>query len=36
MPVGYLDVPTGADLDTKRELVKAMYEAMKRGLPIPR
>ena len=28
MPIGYLDVPTGADLATKRELAKAMYDAM--------
>lgn len=35
MPVGYLDVPTGADLDTKRELVKAVYEAMREPFPFP-
>lgn len=35
MPIGYLDVPTGADLETKRELVKAMYEAMREAYPFP-
>jgi hypothetical protein len=35
MPVAYLDVPTGADLGTKRELVKAMYAALKEAYPFP-
>jgi hypothetical protein len=35
MPIGYLDVPTGADLDTKRELVKEMYEALHEAYPFP-
>jgi phenylpyruvate tautomerase PptA (4-oxalocrotonate tautomerase family) len=35
MPIGYLDVPTGADLATKRELVKAMYDAMHEVYPFP-
>jgi hypothetical protein len=35
MPIGYLDVPTGADLDTKRELVKEMYEALYEAFPFP-
>lgn len=35
MPVSYLDVPTGADLDTKRELVKAMYDALHEAYPFP-
>jgi hypothetical protein len=35
MPIGYLDVPTGADLQTKRELVKAMYEALHEAYPFP-
>ncbi|WP_157630639.1 tautomerase family protein [Kribbella catacumbae] len=35
MPIGYLDVPTGADLDTKRELVKAMYDALREAYPFP-
>lgn len=35
MPIGYLDVPTGADIDTKRELVKAMYEALHEAYPFP-
>ncbi|WP_049565772.1 tautomerase family protein [Nonomuraea sp. SBT364] len=35
MPIGYLDVPTGADLTTKRELVKAIYEAMSEAYPFP-
>lgn len=35
MPIGYLDVPPGADLNTKRELVKAMYEALREVYPFP-
>jgi len=35
MPVGYLDVPTGADLDTKKTLVKAIYDAMHEVYPFP-
>ncbi len=35
MPVGYLDVPTGVDLSKKRELVKAMYEALSEAYPFP-
>jgi hypothetical protein len=35
MPIGYLDVPTGADPNTKKELVKAMYEAMSAVYPFP-
>lgn len=35
MPIAYLDVPTGADLDTKRELVKSMYDAMREAYPFP-
>jgi hypothetical protein len=35
MPVGYLDVPTGVDLSRKRELVKAIYEAMHEVYPFP-
>lgn len=35
MPIGYLDVPTGADLSRKRELVKAMYDAMHEVYPFP-
>jgi hypothetical protein len=35
MPIGYLDVPTGADLDRKRELVKAMYGALHAAWPFP-
>jgi hypothetical protein len=35
MPIGYLDVPAGADLSTKRELVKAMYEALHEVWPFP-
>ncbi|TCC47407.1 hypothetical protein E0H75_21705 [Kribbella capetownensis] len=35
MPVSYLDVPTGADLETKRELVHAMYVALKEAYPFP-
>jgi hypothetical protein len=35
MPIGFRDVPTGADLDTKRELVKEMYEALREAYPFP-
>ncbi|MBM7784993.1 hypothetical protein JOD67_001673 [Tenggerimyces flavus] len=28
MPIGYLEVPAGADRDTKAVLVKEMYDAM--------
>ena len=35
MPIGYLDVPTGADLDTKREMVRALYEALHEIWPFP-
>ncbi|CAM4218409.1 hypothetical protein KIPE111705_45510 [Kibdelosporangium persicum] len=35
MPVGYLDVPAGVDLDRKRELVKAIYDALHEAYPFP-
>jgi hypothetical protein len=35
MPIGYLDVPTGLGLNKKRELVKAMYEALHEAYPFP-
>ncbi len=35
MPIGYLDVPAGVDLGKKRELVKAMYEALHEAFPFP-
>jgi phenylpyruvate tautomerase PptA (4-oxalocrotonate tautomerase family) len=35
MPIAYLDVPTGADLLAKRELVKALYEALHEVWPFP-
>lgn len=35
MPIGYLDVPTGADLGTKERLVKAVYDAMREVYPYP-
>jgi hypothetical protein len=35
MPIGYLDVPTGLDIEGKRVLVKAMYEAMHEAYPFP-
>jgi hypothetical protein len=35
MPIGYLDVPTGVDVDSKRELVKAMYAALHEAWPFP-
>jgi hypothetical protein len=35
MPIGYLDVPTGADRKKKEDLVKAMYEALREAYPFP-
>jgi hypothetical protein len=35
MPIAYLDVPAGADLVTKQELVKALYEALHEVWPFP-
>lgn len=35
MPIGYLDVPTGADRETKEVLVQAMYDAMHEAYPFP-
>lgn len=35
MPIGYLDVPTAADVDRKRDLVKAIYEALHEAWPFP-
>jgi hypothetical protein len=35
MPIGYLDVPLGLELGRKRELVKAMYEALHEVWPFP-
>lgn len=35
MPIAYLDVPPGADLKRKKELVKRMYEALHEAYPFP-
>jgi hypothetical protein len=35
MPIAYLDVPTGADADTKRTLVKSLYDALHEVWPFP-
>ncbi len=35
MPIGYLEVPVGADRDTKAVLVKEMYDAMHEVYPFP-
>jgi hypothetical protein len=35
MPIGYLDVPTGAERTTKERLVKALYDAMHEAYPFP-
>jgi phenylpyruvate tautomerase PptA (4-oxalocrotonate tautomerase family) len=35
MPIGYLDLPAGGDLETKRKLVKQMYDAMYEVYPFP-
>jgi hypothetical protein len=35
MPIAYLDVPAGLDLSRKREMVKAMYDALHQAWPFP-
>jgi hypothetical protein len=35
MPIGYLDVPTGVDVDRKSELMRAMYGALHEAWPFP-
>jgi hypothetical protein len=35
MPVGYLDVPASVDVSRKRELVKAIYDALHEAYPFP-
>jgi phenylpyruvate tautomerase PptA (4-oxalocrotonate tautomerase family) len=35
MPISYLDVPPGADRDTKKTLVKAIFDAMAEVWPFP-
>jgi hypothetical protein len=35
MPIGYLDVPPGVDLNQKRELMEAMYGALHDAWPFP-
>jgi len=35
MPIAYLDVPTGIDLNKKKELMKALYEALHEAYPFP-
>lgn len=35
MPIAYLDVPAGADLSAKRELVQAIYDALREAWPFP-
>jgi hypothetical protein len=35
MPIGYLDVPTGADVNRKKELMSAMYRALHEAWPFP-
>ena len=35
MPIAYLDVPPGVDLDARRKLVKALYEALREAYPFP-
>lgn len=35
MPIGYLDVPTGADETRKSELMSAMYRALHEAWPFP-
>lgn len=35
MPIAYLDVPTGLESGGKKELVAAIYEALKEAYPFP-
>ena len=35
MPIGYLDVPPGIDLNGKKQLMKALYEALHEAYPFP-
>lgn len=35
MPIAYLDIPTGVDIGKKREMVRAMYEALCDAYPFP-
>src|SRR3954466_9022854 len=35
MPIGYLDVPTGADVNRKKEMMTAMYGALHEAWPFP-
>lgn len=35
MPIAYLDVPTGADVSTKRKLVTSIYDALRAVWPVP-
>jgi hypothetical protein len=35
MPIAYLDVPTGINSDRKRDLMKALYEALNEAYPVP-
>ena len=35
MPIAYLDVPAGAELSKKREMVKEMYQALHDAWPFP-
>ena len=35
MPIAYLDVPTGINSDRKRDLMKALYEALNEAYPFP-
>jgi hypothetical protein len=35
MPIAYLDVPSGANLDQKTTLMKSLYEALHEAYPFP-
>ena len=35
MPIAYLDVPPSAGAETKRTLVKALYDALREAYPFP-
>ena len=35
MPLAYLDVPEGIEIEDKKELVKSIYEALREAYPYP-
>jgi len=35
MPIAYLDVPEGIEIEAKKELVKAIFEVLREAYPFP-